>query len=404
MAAVLANSWKSRPTTPPMKMSGMNTATREIVIETIVNPISPEPFIAAVTGSSPSSTCRVMFSSMTIASSTTKPTEIVSAISDTLSSEYPMMYIAAMVPRSDRGIATAGMNVARNVRRNPKTTITTSAQEISSVRKTSFDRGADGLRAVAEEEEMGRGRKVALQGGQERTHALHRLVQVVADLLVDIDHHGLVALHPGPLLHVLDTVDHRPDIADAHHGSVVGGERDRAELRGLDKLVVRIQRDRLAKAAERALGPVHRELTDPAANIFKAQAQGRDLSGIHLDANGGLLLAVVVDESHPGDARDFRGEEILDVVVDGRDRKRVGIHRDRHQQRVGGILLLERRRVREILRQVGCRRVDRGLHVHGCRVHASRELEFHCDRACAQRACRGDRNHARKGRERSLER
>ena len=40
---VTANSCSSRPTMPPMKRTGMNTATSDSVIETIVNPISFEP-------------------------------------------------------------------------------------------------------------------------------------------------------------------------------------------------------------------------------------------------------------------------------------------------------------------------------------------------------------------------
>ena len=70
---------------PPMKSTGMNTAASEIVIDRIVKPISFEPFRAASKGSSPFSMCRTMFSSMTIASSTTKPTESVSAMSERLS-------------------------------------------------------------------------------------------------------------------------------------------------------------------------------------------------------------------------------------------------------------------------------------------------------------------------------
>ena len=68
-----------------MNSTGMNTAASEIVIETIVKPISREPSSAACSGDLPISMCRTMFSSITIASSTTKPTDSVSAISDRLS-------------------------------------------------------------------------------------------------------------------------------------------------------------------------------------------------------------------------------------------------------------------------------------------------------------------------------
>ena len=83
----IANSWNNLPISPPMNVIGMNTATREIEIDITVKPICRAPLIAAVSGASPCSTCRAMFSIMTIASSTTKPTEMVSAISEKLSSE-----------------------------------------------------------------------------------------------------------------------------------------------------------------------------------------------------------------------------------------------------------------------------------------------------------------------------
>ncbi len=70
---------------PCMKSTGMNTAISEMVIEMIVKPISLAPLIAAWKGGSPASTWRTMFSSMTMASSTTKPTESVRASSDRLS-------------------------------------------------------------------------------------------------------------------------------------------------------------------------------------------------------------------------------------------------------------------------------------------------------------------------------
>ena len=52
---VTANSRNRRPTMPPMKSSGMNTAISEKVIDTMVKPIWPAPFNAASNGFSPSS-------------------------------------------------------------------------------------------------------------------------------------------------------------------------------------------------------------------------------------------------------------------------------------------------------------------------------------------------------------
>ena len=82
---ITANSWNSRPITPGMKKIGMNTATSELEIEMMVKPTSREPRSAAWNGGSPASTWRMMFSSMTIASSTTRPTASVSPSSEMLS-------------------------------------------------------------------------------------------------------------------------------------------------------------------------------------------------------------------------------------------------------------------------------------------------------------------------------
>ena len=63
----------------------MNTAASDSVIEMMVKTISREPSSVAASTLLPLSICRVMFSSMTIASSTTKPTQSVSAMSEMLS-------------------------------------------------------------------------------------------------------------------------------------------------------------------------------------------------------------------------------------------------------------------------------------------------------------------------------
>ena len=68
-----------------MKRTGRKTAASESVMETMVKEISFDPSRAASSGFFPCSRWRTMFSSITIASSTTKPTDRVSAISERLS-------------------------------------------------------------------------------------------------------------------------------------------------------------------------------------------------------------------------------------------------------------------------------------------------------------------------------
>ena len=135
--SVTANSRKRRPTRPPMKRMGMKTAMSENVMERTVKPISFAPAKAASRGDIPCSRYRATFSTTTMASSMTKPVEMVSAMSDRLSSEYPSRYITAKVPTSETGTATPGITVARQERRKTKTTMMTRTIERTSVNSTS---------------------------------------------------------------------------------------------------------------------------------------------------------------------------------------------------------------------------------------------------------------------------
>src|SRR5664280_3267724 len=134
---VIANSLNKRPSTPPMNSTGMNTAASESFIDTMVKPISPEPLSAACKGGSPISMCRTMFSSMTMASSTTNPMERIRAIMERLSRLKSSRYITAKVPTMEKGSAMLGMMVADKFRRNRKITITTSDSVRTMVNSTS---------------------------------------------------------------------------------------------------------------------------------------------------------------------------------------------------------------------------------------------------------------------------
>ena len=84
-AIVTANSFSSRPTSPPMKRTGMKMATSDAVIAMMVKATSFDPSNDACIGVLPISMCRTMFSSITIVLSTMKPMLRVRAINDRLS-------------------------------------------------------------------------------------------------------------------------------------------------------------------------------------------------------------------------------------------------------------------------------------------------------------------------------
>ena len=78
-----------------------------------------------------------MFSSTTIASSTTRPVATISAISERLLSEKPHRYITAKLPTSGDRHRRDGIIAARKLARNSSTTRMTSPTAMNSVRSAS---------------------------------------------------------------------------------------------------------------------------------------------------------------------------------------------------------------------------------------------------------------------------
>ena len=131
------NSRKSRPVTPLMKAMGRKTMTRVRLIAITAKAISDVPFRAASRGDSPSSMCRWMFSTTTMASSTTIPMARTRASRVSVLTEKPRAWKAANVPTMETGIAREGMMVARQLRRKRRMTRTTRAKATKIVSSTS---------------------------------------------------------------------------------------------------------------------------------------------------------------------------------------------------------------------------------------------------------------------------
>jgi hypothetical protein len=115
--SVTENSRSNRPTTPSISSSGMKAATSETEIDTTVKPICLAPSSAARIGEDPASRLRNMFSIMTMASSTTNPTDTASAIRVRLLIENPRHHMTAHVPASDNGTVTPAAIVGVGRRR-----------------------------------------------------------------------------------------------------------------------------------------------------------------------------------------------------------------------------------------------------------------------------------------------
>ena len=137
-ARVKANSVNSEPTRPPIKPMGAYTATRVVVMAMMGVAISRAPLMAASNLDSPCSICRCTFSTMMMASSTTRP--MASTMDNRVSRfrEKPNISMTKAPPISDSGTATEGTTEARTEPRHRNTTTSTMSMASIRVRITSL--------------------------------------------------------------------------------------------------------------------------------------------------------------------------------------------------------------------------------------------------------------------------
>ncbi len=117
-ASEMPNSPNSRPSLPGMKEIGTNTATSTTVVATTAKPISRLPSMAANSAGWRCSMRRTMFSSTTIASSTTSPIASTSPSSVSVLIEKPRAAITMNEETIATGMVSAGISVARMEPRN----------------------------------------------------------------------------------------------------------------------------------------------------------------------------------------------------------------------------------------------------------------------------------------------
>ena len=157
-----------------------------------------------------------MFSSITIASSTTKPTASVSAISDRLSMLKLSTDITENVPMIAIGSVRLGIIVATALRRKKKITATTSTSATSSENFTSAT-------ALLIEIDRSYCRCTLSVGGKPFSisasvvlDAPRDLDRVRARLALDHQVDGALVVVPARRLVVLDVVEHVRDVAEPH--------------------------------------------------------------------------------------------------------------------------------------------------------------------------------------------
>src|SRR5437660_3978928 len=123
-----------------MKATGTKTDSNTKVIARMGPVISLIAFLQA-SGMERLGSCsitRSIFSTTTIASSTTMPMASTSANNEMVLAEYPINRSTAKVPMTDTGTAANGMSVVRSLPRNRKTTRATRTIATTRVRMTSI--------------------------------------------------------------------------------------------------------------------------------------------------------------------------------------------------------------------------------------------------------------------------
>ncbi len=133
-----ANCLKNAPVMPPKKALGSSTELRTRVMARIGPVISFMALIVASRTGRPFSSQRSMFSSTTIASSTTMPMASTSPNSVSVLSVKPSSFITTKVPTSDTDMSITGKSRAFQSCRKSRMTRATKTTDSRSVSKTSL--------------------------------------------------------------------------------------------------------------------------------------------------------------------------------------------------------------------------------------------------------------------------
>ncbi len=252
-----------------------------------------------------------------------------------------------------------------------------------------LDRRADGLRAVAQRDDLDRRRDGGLQARQLGLDPVDSVDDVGAGLLVNRQHDRGLAVGPGGLGRVLRPGHRLTDVTHAHRPPATIADDDVVPVLGLRQLVVGVDRERPLGAHDGALGIVDGRDRERRAHVLEGQALGDELRRIELDTDGGLLLAADRDLRHAGDLADLRRELGLDIVVDLGQRQRVRGGAQLQDRRICRVHFPVGRRRRQVLGQLAARGVDRALHVVRRAIDVAVEIELDGDGGRAEHARRG---------------
>src|SRR6185437_13535088 len=329
-----------------------------------------------------------MFSIMTIASSTTKPVAMVSAISDRLLRLKPSRYIAASVPTSDSGTDRLGMMVAGILRRNRKITSTTRMTASDSSNSTSWTEARMVLvRSVRIETSTAAGSDADSAGSS-------FLMRSTTWITFAPGWRWMLRMMPGvvftqPEVEVLRAADHVRHVREADGVAVLVGDDDAlVGIRALD-LVVGVDGPGTRRAVQRALGRVDVGVGDGGAQVIDVEPVGGKRAHVGNDAHRGPLAAADAHQAHALDLRDLLRHARVGEVLELRQRQSLRDDPEGEDRRIRRIYLGVDRRSGQVGRQQVTGGVDGRLHLLLGDVEAQRQAELQRDYRGATRAGRG---------------
>src|SRR5207244_4777052 len=153
------------------------------------------------------------------------------------------------------------------------------------------------------------------------------------------------------------------DVAEANRGTVLVSDNDGLiRVRGKN-LIVRSDGERLARPVEAPFRRIDIRLPKNCAHIVKAESERGDRRRVHLDAHGGLLIALNRDQTDAGYFAQLLREERVRKIVHAIERQAVRGDRQGKDRRIGGVDLVVFGRVRQVLRQKSAGNIDRWLFI-----------------------------------------
>ncbi len=331
-----------------------------------------------------------MFSIMTMASSTTKPTEIASAISDRLSIEKPASHIPAQVPASASGTETPAAMVGVIRRRNTNTTSITRNTVASSVSCISCTLARMvPVRSTRVDISTPAGIHCFRSGISARTRSTVSMTLASPCLVIWISTAG--CLLNQAIDRLLRTESSTSATSDSRTKLPFDAlDHDIAELGCGSHLLVDRQRLALSAAVEDADRPQRIGVDDRVPDVVGGDARVRQRHRVERDADRGLVGAADRDFADTRHLRDALRDHGIGDVIDCARRDRLRGQRQHEYGRRRAIGFSEARQRRQIARQIGKRGVDRGLHVARGAIDVAADGKLQLNAGGAERTGRGD--------------